>query len=229
MKLNELGYDLRTGYHDRRLTQAEEKFVGILWAGHVGKENIISADRLAIQYYTGAAQDVDEFLLLHERATLEEWKRDVRHMQNHLLMDHDNIPVLSRAGVGGGYWIADSDEEAAQFYDRFRKRGLTGIYKAARGKKAALVDMVRQMTFEFEEMQDRTTPLAIKREKAAPALPAPVEVVDAFLDRMLKDPEKFADGLRKIGKKYGSVLMPKKELAVLKAKAAELSAMVAGL
>ena len=229
MRLEDLGIDPKTGRHDKRLTQAESKFVGILWVVHVGQDNIISADLLAIQYFVGFGQDVDQFLAGHDRATLEEWKRDIRRMQNHLLMDHDNIPVLSRAGVGGGYWIADSDEEAAQFYDRFRKRGLTGIYKAARGKKAALVDMVQQMTFEFEELQDKTPPLAIKREKAAPALPAPVEVVDAFLSRMLKNPEKFSDGLKMIREKYGSVLMPREHVAALKAKAAELSAMVAGL
>lgn len=227
MKLTELGYDLKAGRHDRRLTPAEEKFVGILWVAHVGKDNSISADLLAIQYFVGF-KSMEDFLSCYERATLEEWKRDIRHMQNHLLMDHDNIPVLSRAGVGGGYWIADSDEEAAQFYNRFRKRGMTGILKAARGKKAALVDMVQQMTFEFEEMQEAPLQTAIvSRRRMGNA--APVEVVDAFLGRMLKEPEKFSDGLRKIGEKYGSVLMPKAHVAALKAKAAELSAMMAGL
>lgn len=228
MRLEDLGIDPKTGLHDKRLTPAESRFVGIMWTDHVGAENAITADLLAIQFFVGFAQGVDEFLDSHEKSTLEEWKRDVRYLQNHLLTEHENIPIYSRAGSGGGYWVAESEDEGEAFYSRFRKRGMTGLVKAARGKKAVLVDMVKQLSFEFEELQDKTNPLVIRNPKPA-SFPAPVEVVDAFLARMLKDPEKFADGLRKIGKKYGSVLMPKEHVLALKAKALELQRMVAEL
>jgi len=231
MRAEDFGYDVKTGYHDRRLTATESKFVGILWIDHVGEENAISADLLAIQFFLGFAMTVDEFLLQHAKTTLEEWKRDIRYLQNHLLIEHSKIPIQSRAGRGGGYYIPDSDKESVRFYHQQRKRGMTGLIKAVRGKQADLVDVVQQMSFEFEELQDKTAPMTIKRErlKTVSALPAPVEVVDAFLERMLKDPEKFADGLRKIGKKYGSVLMPKEHVMALKAKAAELGRLVAEL
>lgn len=231
MRLEDLGINPKTGLHDKRLTPVESKFVGILWVNHVGEENAISADLLAIQFFLGFALTVDEFLLQHAKTTLEEWKRDVRYLQNHLLIEHDKVPIQSRAGRGGGYYIPDSTKESDRFYHQQRKRGMTGLMKAVRGKQADLVDVVQQMSFEFEELQDKTTPLTIKREreKMVSALPAPVEVVDAFLDRMLKDPEKFADGLRKIGKKYGSVLLPREQIAAMKAKAAELGRLVAEL
>lgn len=231
MRLEDMGIDPKTGLHDKRLTAMESKFVGILWVNHVGEENAISADLLAIQFFLGFAMTVDEFLDSHEKSTLEEWKRDVRYLQNHLLIEHSKIPIQSKAGRGGGYYIPDSTKESDRFYHQQRKRGMTGLMKAVRGKQADLVDVVQQMSFEFEELQDKTVPLTIKREreKMVSALPAPVEVVDAFLDRMLKDPEKFADGLRKIGKKYGSVLMPKEHVMALKAKALELQRMVSEL
>jgi hypothetical protein len=230
MKLEDLGFDPRTGLHDKRLTAAESKFAGIMWTDHVGAENAISADSLAIQYHLGVVQDVEEFLTRHEKSTLEEWKRDVRYLQNHLLTEHENIPIYSRSGSGGGYWVALSEDEGEAFYSRFRKRGMTGLVKAARGKKAVLVDMVKQLSFEFEELQDKTAFVPVlHREMRGQSFPAPVEVVDAFLERMLKDPEKFADGLRKIGKKYGGVLLPREQIAAMKAKASELQKLVAEL
>lgn len=228
MKGDELGYDGKSGWHDRRLTAVESRFVGILWVDHVGEENLISADVLAITLYSGIKEDVNAFLKRHTRDTLEEWKREIRYLQNHLLQEHDKIPVYSKAGPNGGYWIAATEEEGHRFYDRFRKRGLTGLVKAARGKQAALVDMVQQLSFGFDELQDRTPGFA-KTILTRVAAPTPIEVVDAFLDRMLKNPEKFTDGLRKIGDKYGGVLLPREQIAAMKAKTAELQQLVAGL
>jgi hypothetical protein len=89
MRLEDLGIDPKTGRHDKRLTQAESKFVGILWVVHVGQDNIISADLLAIQYFVGFGQDVDQFLAGHDRATLEEWKRDIRLSLIHIPSPRD--------------------------------------------------------------------------------------------------------------------------------------------
>ena len=229
MKAEDLGINVKTGYHDRRLTPFESRFVGILWAGHVGQVNTAPADVLAIRFFTGRSVEEAHLYLgqSFDRKTLEEWKRDIRRLQNHLLEDHDNIPVYSKSGIGGGYWIAESEEEGAAFYDTFRKRGMTGLVKASRGKQAALVDMVKQLSFEFEELVDQGGFTGHVRPRAE--MPTPIEVVDAFLERMLHNPEKFADGLRKIGKKYGSVLLPREQVVAMKVKAAELQEMVASL
>jgi hypothetical protein len=57
--------------------------------------------------------------------------------------------------------------------------------------------------------------------------------VDEFLSRMSRDPERFADDLKKLGEKYGSVLLPKKRyeamVAAISSKAAELQQLAAEL
>jgi hypothetical protein len=218
MKLEALGINPKTGRHRKNpMTLEEQAFLGILWVEHEGKENTISADDLA-KAYEWKVRTWSE----HEKV-----KREIRYLQNHLLVDH-NIPVLSMAGEGGGYWIAASESEAFEFYDTFRKRGLTGLVKASRGKQSAMVDMVAQLSFEFEDLVDKT---GIQTQRIVPkgGTPAPIEVVDAFLERMTRDPAKFADGLRKIGQKYGGVLLPKEKLVALRSEVARVQELVRSL
>ncbi len=229
MKAGDLGFNLKTGAHDRRLTRSEERFVGILFTDHVGEKNCLSADVYAVRFIMGR-DDADARKYLSEQAarrTLEKWKRELRRMYDHILPCHDNIPILSRSGHNGGYWMAESEEEAERFYYTFIKRGKTGLRKAVRGKQAALVEAVKQLSFEFEELEDHTD--FSRHVRPGAEMPTPIEVVDAFLEKMLSNPEKFADGLRKIGEKYGSILLPREQVAALKEQAAELQQMVASL
>ena len=223
MKVKDLGIDVRTGYHDKRLTHAESCFVGILW-NHVGADKKISADDLAIRF---ARKFARRYIMKDMSMPLNRWKRWVRQMHNHILRDHSNMPVLSKAGFEGGYWIAESEAEAVEFYDTFRKRGLTGLVKASRGKQSATVDIVQQLAFEFDELVDQTGYTPMIKPKAG--APMPVEIVDAFLEKMTKNPERFADGLRKIGNKYGSVLLPKERLHMIQSRVAELEDLVSAL
>jgi len=220
MKLEAMGIDTGTFYHRKNpLTPEENAFLALMWVDHVGEENKISAQALAARYRERVA-----------KFTPIEWcKREIRHMQNHLLFDH-NIPVLSQAGNGGGYWIAENDDEGKAFYSTFRKRGLTGLVKASRGRQSAMVDMITQLSFKFEELVDKTMSLP-KKDRAS--VPAPVEVVDAFLQKMLEDPERFSDGLKLIGEKYGSVLIPRGRfdamIGAIKMRARELQELASSL
>lgn len=220
MKLESLGIDPRTGQHRKNpLSLEEQAFLGVLWVDHEGRDNAISAADLANAYAHSIRWWADE----HEKV-----KREIRYLQNHLLMDH-NIPVLSMAGEGGGYWIAATEREASEFYGAFRKRGLTGLVKASRGKQSAMVDMVAQLSFEFEELVDQTGILNTPRIAPRGGVPAPIEVVDAFLEKMTRDPGKFADGLRKIGEKYGGVLLPKEKIVALRTEVARMQELVSEL
>ncbi len=227
MKLDDLGINPKTGFHDRRLTRMESRLVGILWIDHEGKANKISADALAIQYYTRSKISVEDFLKNHERKILEKWKRIIRDMQNHILFCHDGIPFHSKSGLDGGYYIAETKEEGEDFYTSFMTRGLTGIRKGARGRQASIVDAVQQLSFDFDEPTDLTGFTMPIRPRVA--TPTPIEVVDALLERMTRNPEKFADGLRKLREKHSSILLPKRQVAAMQAKAAELQAMVSSL
>lgn len=237
MKSSDLGIDPKTGCHDRNLTRVEERFLGILWVDHVGEEKKITADALAIifrflrrGYEVPGPEMLVELIASYKRTdrdTLDNWKRSVRLLHNHLLELHDHIPILSKAGPKGGYWIAETREEADAFYAAFRKRGLTGLRKATRGKKAEMVDAMTQLSFEFDDLIDKGPYTG--RIKRRVETPTPIEVVDAFLEKMLQDPEKYADGFRKIGKKYGSVLLPRDQVAAMQVKARELQEILAGL
>ena len=238
MKLEDFGIDSKTGLHNKVLTHTENCFLGLLWIDHVGKENKICADELAILFSAaleGRSVSPDEAIILakayrrHNRRILELLKRNVRQMQNHLLMQHDHISVLSKAGNGGGYWVADSEEEGEKFFDSFRQRGITGFRKASRGKKSVMVEMMTQLSFEFEDIIDKSDirlPTSDFRRSGAPTAMA---VVDAFLEKMLSDPEKYTEDLKKIGQKFGSVLLPKKQVAAMQTKAQELQAILSEL
>ncbi len=236
MKLEDLGIDSKTGHHNRTLTHMENSFLGLLWVDHVGAENKIGANELAVRFDFAIQNIVPwrdwtvkskiKWYLKYNPRKLGLLKRTVRHLHNHLVMMHDNISILSKAGIGGGYWIAESKEEAADFYESFRKRGMTALFKASRGKKAALVGIMQQVTFEFENL---AVDIGILDSTDMSGDPAAIAVVDSFLGRMLEDPERFSSGLKKLSKKYGSVLLDKTEVAAMKEKAGELSRLVASL
>ena len=120
--------------------------------------------------------------------------RDVRMMQNHLLIRHDHCPVLSAAGVGGGYWIADNAGETAAFFESFRKRALTGFVKASRGRKAVAVDLAVQMVIEFdglvsdEPIEDGPAAQAAMEQSTAASL------AERVIERMLASPQRFRGG-----------------------------------
>jgi len=243
MKLSDFGIG-GDGTHSSQLTHEENIFLSILWVDHVGEGNAIPADELAIIFaqrrtgiYTaglGSKMERAELKWLlylmqstrSHRRQLDRWKRDVRKMHNHLLNEHDHIPLLSRAGHGGGYWIAEDHAEMTAFYESFRKRGLTGLVKASRGKKAVLVDMVSQLSFDFH-LDDRTGEMQPVRPGSGVSMP--VQVVDQFLERMLAEPEKFADDLRRISNKFGNVLFSKAQARAMKVKILELNELAAGL
>jgi hypothetical protein len=102
------------------------------------------------------------------------------------------------------------------------------MVKASRGKRSAMVDMVEQLAFQFDELVDKAGLPAVKNKSLAP-----IEIVDVFLRKMTSDPEKFAEGLKKIGEKYGSVLVPRERfdhiIAAVRTKAAELQELARGL
>lgn len=220
MRHTYLGYDPKTGAHRKNpLTPEESAFLGVIWVDHVGKKNCIPADDLARQYALRTEET---------GKPLESVKRKIRDIQTHLIIKH-NLPVYSRAGWGGGYYINEGEADAEEFYGAFKSRGLTGFTKATRGKKSAMIDGVTQLSFQWEEHVAREG----MRAEPGDNVNAPVEIVDAFLQKMLKDPEKFADGIRLLSEKYGSVLVPRKRfdqiVGALKSQAAELSNLVSSL
>lgn len=230
IKAEDLGFD-KYGSHEKRLTPVESTFVGLLWVDHSGAANKISADDLASEFaFVLAGIRCSEYA---SSAELDLWKRRVRGLQNHIIWYHRDIPILSKAGTDGGYWIAETEEEAEAFYFTFRKRGMTGLVKASRGRQSAIVDAFEQLAFNFDDLVDKTSktkdiPMVHTRRAGDGMAP---EMVDALLAKMTRQPEIFADSLINLREKYfsGGVILDKSRLASMRQKAAELLAEVSGL
>jgi len=220
MKAEDMGVDIETGDHSQAFTEAEATMMEVL-ADHVGKNNKIPAEDLAVQW----REHMNYLRVTYSeyQRRIDMWKRDVRYLVNHLVIDHDQ-PILSKAGSTGGYWIAESQAEVDEFYETFRRRAMTGLTKAARGKQAVLADMVKQLTFEFEELKTAKPALTTKIKPSVHE-PAPVVMVSTFLDKMTKEPERYANELRLLRDKFGKVLLPKEMFGEIQ----ELSQKLSGL
>lgn len=221
MKRDDLGFN-PAGYHSKVPTHVESAYINVLW-DHFGADNKISGEELALKW---AARLDENAFPGWTSSRKSQWMRDVRQMQNHLLFNH-GTPILSEAGGQGGYWYCETETEMEKFYDTFRSRGLTGLRKAARGRQSILVDIMKQVSFAFDDQEDRMA-TAVPAEKPDSSS-TPIEVVDAFIEKMMREPEKFADGLRKIGSKYGSILMPKEVIDRALVTARELEALLGGM
>jgi len=221
MKLQDMGMNPETGEHSQAFTEAEATMMGIL-ADHIGKDEKISANDLAL-FFREAMED-RRMLQDEWRKGLSMWKRDVRYVVNHLIIAHDQ-PIMSKAGNHGGYWLAETQQEVNEFYETFRKRAMTGMTKAARGKQAVLADMVKQLTFEFEELKTAQRPGIVPVRPLAPE-PAPVTVITAFLEKMTREPEKFSHEITLLRRKFGQVLMPKEMFEDMRQLSAKLSELI---
>lgn len=203
------------GRHDTVLTSAEKRCIDTL-KNHVGMANPASAAYLA---------DMVIGVSTRMQAT-----RKLRLLVNHLIINHD-IPVICQAGIGGGYWLPGSKDEVEHFHRAFRKRAMTGLIKACRGKKAAFVDMVTQLTIEFDQETGQGVQApAVERLKLVPdpdPIPASVQVITAQLRRYHDEPEKFAAEIRQIQEDFGEVLMPRDHLRKLKRATARLQNLLA--
>ena len=221
MKREDLGQN-HTGYHDKRLTPMESAFMAVLWDDHYGADNKATGEELArtwaVQIHGPVAWEAKQ---------KNEWMRDVRYMQNHLLDKH-NLSVLSKAGPDGGYWLAAKQEETDEFYEAFFRRAKTGFIKAARGNQARLVNAATQLSFEFDDIDEQAGPALLPVARRAPN-PTPVEMLDALLERIASQPEKFEAGMKKIRAKHNAVLLPKEVVRAMQAKAAELQKLAATL
>ena len=217
MKSEDLGINPETGSHSAAFSEAEAAMMGIL-ADHIGAEEKISANQLAWIYFIDVGEYADE-----RSFRLEPWKRNVRYMINHLVIDHDQA-IMSKAGARGGYWIAGNKGEMDEFYGSFRKRAITGFTKAARGKKATLVSMVKQLAFEFDDLHAGDRPALVRPYDDGES--APLAVVTGFLDKMTKEPEKFEREIRLLRDKFGKVLLPREDFSKIQELSRELSGLL---
>ena len=216
MKAEDLGFNPEHTQHDPDLTDAEDTLLTILLKDHVGAERKIGATELALYFH----EEMIGERVSHKNFELnqEAWKREVRYMVNHLVIDHDQ-PILSKAGNEGGYWIAENEAEVEEFYETFRRRAMTGLTKAARGRKAVLAKTINQLALEFDDLQAErpayVRPFDVAQGREPGERPhldtgsTPLILVVSLIDKMTREPEKFARDIEILRRKFGKVFMPK--------------------
>jgi len=198
--MQEIDIGINDGVHNPELTPLERDCLSALEESGTGNKAALSAKALA--------------------ADIGEEPRDLRSLINHLIITH-GIPIVCKAGTGGGYFLPASEAEISEFYQTFHRRAMTGLDKASRGKKGAFVEIVSQLSLGFDEPGNRE---AIDKLRLCPEddpVPAWVQVVTRFLDRMADSPEKYAAEIRRIQSAYGDIFVPREKVRLLKEKTAE--------
>lgn len=209
MKSEYLGINLETGSHDMELTWHERNALEILEDTDVS--NKISRKNFTLRFNDNlaAAGYADQISM-----------RQAQEIIDHFIIDHQKEKILTKAGIKGGYWLSESREEADEYYKSFERRAIRGFRKATRGKKGVMVNMVEQLVFGFDSVS--------KTQKHALVKPyeqdfAPTAVVTAVLDRMKKDRAKFDQDFQNLGRKFGTVLMPREDFARIQTLSRELA------
>jgi len=193
------------GRHSRRLTELEARLAGVLEDLCQGRDNAMSAADLAGAVF-GAA---------HDQA-----KRNLRELVNHLITMHSH-PICSMPGTGGGYWLPLSADEEEAVYQARKKRAMTGLVKMSRGRKAAYVESVVQMTLWFDDPSEADLDrLRIKKDND-PA-PAWLKLVTHYLDQIRRHPDRYSAELEKLQQKYSPIFVPRSTVLELRQKAEDL-------
>lgn len=213
---------INEGAHNPELTPLERDCLSVLEERGKGAKAAISARAfaaaLAIERTTTEKYHDDDGT---EQTQRVEWgTRDLRKLINHLIMTH-GIPIVCKAGTGGGYFLPGSEGEINEFYQTFHRRAMTGLVKASRGKRSAFVEIVTQLSLGFDEPGNRETIEKLRLSPDEDPIPAWVQVVTKFLDRIAEDPRKYAAEIRRIQTTYGDIFVPREKVRLLKEKTAE--------
>jgi len=200
----------KDGKHDSNLTTIEAACLDTLQELGQGAKAAISAKGLAS--FIGLTKEGQED---------EQGMRSLRELVNHLVITH-RLPILSAAGGGGGYFLAGTEAEVEKFYRTFHRRAMTGLLKASRGKKAAFVDIMHQLTLGFDEPEAKEALEKLRLVPDSDPVPAWIQLVTKALDRLTLEPQKYADQIREIQVKYGDIFIPRDTVRELKKKTADL-------
>lgn len=203
------------GKHDAQLTSIEQNCLDKFQQRGYGKAAAISANDLAWAAGFGS----------HEKAALEANKRELRRLINHLIITH-GLPIICQSGDGGGYYLAGNPSEVEANYQAFHRRAMTGLLKASRGRKGAYVDMVSQLTLGFDDPEQQAALERLRLTPEADPVPAWVQLMTRFLDRLAADPEGNAEAIRRIQKEYGTIFVEKQTMKRLKEETAKFQTLL---
>lgn len=205
-----LGID-KSGIHSRDLTELEADAVRILNDKAKGIGSALSALQLACALFDGAS--------------IEQDKRNVRHLVNHLIVSH-RIPICSMSGKDGGYFFPITKDEETLVYNARKKRAITGLVKMSQGRKNALVDSAEQLVLFMDNPDNQK---AIERLQLVPdegPLPAWVQLVTRLLDKLSRDPKRYAIEICELQRQFGDMFVPRETMKQLRTAAKTINTLL---
>lgn len=138
------------------------------------------------------------------------------------------IPICCRPGRGGGYFIPASELEIERMYLEFYRRGMTGLVKGTRARKATYIDAIAQMAFGFDE-DERVLEMRRQAGDIETGPPAWAQVATRMLDRITQDPERYRTELDFIRERYGDIFLPRERVRKIREAASELVKLTEGI
>lgn len=161
---------------------------------HKGAENVIAGKKLA--------------------NLVELCERRLRERINHLIIEH-LIPIGTCARHKySGYFLIATKEERLEFRNTFRKRGITGLIKAARVDKSSLLETSLQLTLDHY----------LTGEK----IPGFGAAMSKMLGIIRSDPEKYADEINAFQADAAPLLVDRARMAEINQKSKELQRLTEG-
>jgi hypothetical protein len=103
---------------------------------------------------------------------------------------------------------------------------MTGLLKASRGKRASFVDLMAQLTFGFDEPVSHEPIERLNFTPDGSSVPAFVQLVTKYLDRISADPQKYAAEIKSLQNTYGDIFVPREKVRMLKEKTAEFQSLL---
>lgn len=176
--------------------------------GHAG---VLSSNALARAIFSGLSE-LDGLSAAEKAYRMESCKRRVRTAVNRLIIVH-GVPIMCRAGTGGGYYLPATTADVEENHGAFHKRAMTGLIKASRGRKAAYADAMVQLTLGFESeaeaYREMVTGTSAPAEVGPPAW---VSVVSGLLQQVKGDPARYAAEIKRIQDEFGDIFVRRERL-----------------
>lgn len=213
---------------DERLILAALMNAGYDVDGHaLGRQGRLSSGALAQVIYT-TIWETESPNWNEEKSRIESCKRRVRDAVNGLIITH-GISICCQAGTGGGYYLPANEADVESNHRAFHRRAMTGLVKAARGRKAAYADAMVQLTLGFETEAETYRGASSGAQSGEDGPPAWVTVVTGLLQQVKGDPAKYASDIKRIQDEFGDIFVRRDQVARIKQLSSELSRVLEGL
>jgi len=192
----------------REMTNEETYILGILQQ-RKGKDNAITCRRLAVGLFGGSAE-------IPSDSQVSSWMRRVRKLVNNLIFDF-GIPIIG--DHRRGYYLVETVQEMEVATSTLTKHALHELWKASRLKKVAPAELLGQLTFDFHAALPvgADAPLGEDGNVSGDSpLPAHLAAVTSILAEYERDPEKYADEIQALRKKYSPMFLSREDAQRLK-------------